>query len=246
MYAGIAVVTEFLGFILCLSFLLFLFLYFRQHEEKCEAEQRRQMMELQQLQAQREIAAIRHSEKAIAILRHDMRHFLQNVALCIEEGQTEKAKSYISEVVQAVESVATKKHCKNEMVNMILSIYGEKMQDNAIVFQYTVQLPEQLPLSDVDLTSILSNCLENAIQAVLPLEPAQRRIVLTLQMRHNKLLLCLKNSFKERPVLVDGLPRSEKKGHGIGTQSICCVVEKLHGNYLFAVHEDQFVLQIVL
>lgn len=40
LYSGLEVVAEFLGFILCIAYLLFLFLYFRQYEEKCEAEQR--------------------------------------------------------------------------------------------------------------------------------------------------------------------------------------------------------------
>ena len=65
-------------------------------------------------------------------------------------------------------------------------------------------------------------------------------------MQHDKLLLSLKNTFRDSPVLVDGMPHTDRKGHGFGTQSIRYVVEKLHGNYLFAVQGDRFVLQIVI
>ena len=43
-------------------------------------------------------------------------------------------------------------------------------------FEYSIQLPETLAVSDVDMTAILSNALENAIHAVLKLPEARREI----------------------------------------------------------------------
>lgn len=46
LYSGRAVIAEFLGFVLCIAYILFLFMYFKQYEEKREAEQRGQLMEM--------------------------------------------------------------------------------------------------------------------------------------------------------------------------------------------------------
>lgn len=50
LYSGMEVVSEFLGFMLCIFYLLFIFLYFRQYEEKLEAEQKNRLIELKSSQ----------------------------------------------------------------------------------------------------------------------------------------------------------------------------------------------------
>ena len=65
-------------------------------------------------------------------------------------------------------------------------------------------------------------------------------------MDDGKLLISLKNTFAEKPVLTDGMPYSSKAGHGFGTQSIRYVTEKLNGNCQFSVKDGWFILRIVL
>ena len=246
LYSGKEVVAEFLGFALCVAYLLFLLVYFRQYEEKQEAEQRTRMIEMQRAQSKKEIEANKRSEYTVSILRHDMRHFLSNISACIDSGEYEKAKEYIGEIVAAVDSTAVRKYCNNEIVNMILSSYENEIRDNEIDFQYTVEIPHTLSVSDVDLTSILSNALENAVHAVLPLEPSRRRIVLDLRMNGDKLLISVKNTFFRKPDMANGLPFTQEAGHGFGTQSIHCVTERLNGNCQFSVKDEWFVLRVVL
>ena len=175
-----------------------------------------------------------------------MRHFCTAISAYIDSGECDKAKEYISDIISYVDRTATHKFCKNEIVNMILSSYENVMEENLIDFQPSICIPEQLPVSDVDLTSILSNAMENAIHAVLPLETEKRHITLHLRMDDGKLLISLKNTFAEKPVLTDGIPHSSKEGHGFGTQSIRYVTEKLNGNCQFSVKDDWFVLRIIL
>lgn len=246
LYSGKEVVVEFLGFVLCIAYLLFLLVYFKQYEEKREAQQRNRMMEMQRAQSQKELEAIKRSEYSVSLLRHDMRHFLANISAFIDNDETEKAKEYISEVLQSVDQTTMHKYCKNEIVNMILSSHENEIKANQIELQHSIQIPERLPFSDVDLTSILSNALENAIHAVLPLEAEKRKIVLDLRMNGEKLLISVKNTFAEMPQIVDGMPLSKKAGHGFGTQSIRYITEKMNGNCQFTVKEDWFIVRVVV
>lgn len=246
LYSGKEVVVEFLGFILCIAYLLFLLVYFKQYEEKREAQQRNRMMEMQRAQSQKELEAIKRSEYSVSLLRHDLRHFLANISAFIDNDETEKAKEYISEVLQSVDQTTMHKYCKNEIVNMILSSHENEIKANQIELQHSIQIPERLPFSDVDLTSILSNALENAIHAVLPLEAEKRKIVLDLRMNGEKLLISVKNTFAEMPQIVDGMPLSQKAGHGFGTQSIRYITEKMNGNCQFTVKEDWFIVRVVV
>lgn len=246
LYSGLEIVVEFLGFVLCIAYILFLVLYFKQYEEKCEVEQRSQIAKMKWEQSEKEIEAIRRSEYTINILRHDMRHFLANISAFIDNGEIEEAQAYIREIIDNTDKVAMRKYCKNDIVNMILSFYEGQIKNNKIDFQYSVRIPEKLHFSDVDITAILSNGLENAIQAVLLLEEDKRYIKLDLYINDNKLLLSIKNTFAERPVFRDGLPQSRENGHGFGTQSIWSTVEKLKGNCQFSVDQNLFVLQVIL
>lgn len=245
-YSGKKVVSEFLGFALSIAYLLFLLVYFKQYEEKREVEHRSRLLEMQQVQSKKEIEAQKRSAYAVSLLRHDMRHFCAAISAYIDSGECDKAKEYISGIISYVDETAMHKFCKNEIVNMILSSYENVMEENRIDFKYSICIPEQLPVSDVDLTSILSNALENAINAVLPMETEKRHITLHLRTDDGKLLISLKNTFAEKPVFTDGIPNSSKEGHGFGTQSIRYVTEKLNGNCQFSVKDDWFILRVVL
>lgn len=246
LYSGKAVVVEFLGFVLCLFYIFFLFLYFRQYEETKEAEQRARLLEMQQAQSEKEIDAVRRSAQATSILRHDMRHFLSHLSILLQDGETDKAQQCISEIIEKVDNTAVVSYCRNEIVNMILASYETCIRENDIVFSHRIELPETLPISDVDMTSVLSNAIENAVHAVMPLSKERRLIRLEACMCGDHMLLSVQNTFAQAPQFADGMPIATKAGHGFGTQSIRYIVEKLHGNCQFSVSDNMFVLQVIL
>lgn len=246
LYSGSEAVFEFLPFVLCVAYLIFSVVYFKEYEEKCEAEQHNRLMEIRQIQSVKEIEAIQRSEYEISLIRHDMRHFLSNILAYIQNGDYDKAAAYIHEVIIASDKTAPQKFCDNELVNMVLSSYGSKMQEQNIRFLVSVQIPQKLPCADMDFTSILANGLENAMKAVVELETEKREITLELRMNDNKLLLLIKNPYKQTPELENGIPVTHEPGHGLGTQSIKYTVEKLQGNCQFVVKDGAFMLRVVL
>lgn len=246
LYSGSEVVFEFLPFVLCVAYLIFSIVYFKEYEEKCEAEQHNQLMEMKRTQSEKEIEAIRRSEYAVSLLRHDMRHFLNNISSYIEQGETDKAKSYIRKIIASADQTAMQKYCENEIVNMILSSYENVISEKGIQFYHSIQIPAKLLVSDVDFTSILSNGLENAIHAVSDLDPNKRSITLDLRMNGDKMLLSIKNPYAHSVELLDGIPQAKGTGHGLGTQSIRYVAEKLNGNCQFVAKDGQFALRVVL
>lgn len=245
-YSAGEVVTEFLGFMLCISYVLFLVIYFKQYEEKMEAEQKNKTMELQRIQSEKEVEMMKRSEYAVSILRHDMRHFLTDIAGFVENGEKERTLNYIREIIAAVDSTATKKYCTNKIVNMILSSYEDKMKAWGVDFKYTIRIPEELGITDSDISSVLSNALENAVQAVSQLEETYRKIELDMHIHSDKLLISIKNTYGEKPKMADGLPVAKEAGHGFGTQSIRYITEKWKGNCQFLVDEEYFILRIIL
>ena len=246
LYSKTEVVFEFLPFVLCIAYLIFSVVYFKEYEEKYKVEQHNQIMEMKKAQSEKELEAIKRSEYAVSLLRHDMRHFMNTIISYIEQGDTENAKSYINEIIETTDKTAMQRYCENEIVNMILSSYENKIVEKGIRFHHSIQIPAKLSISDIDFTSILSNGLENAIHAVSELDLVQRNITLDLRMNNNKLLLSIKNPYAHKVDMLDGIPQAEEFGHGLGTQSIKYVAEKLKGNCQFIAKDGQFSLRVVL
>ena len=70
------------------------------------------------------------------------------------------------------------------------------------------------------------------------------------QLLHNEkqqqIFLQIKNSCAGAPIFENGVPVSKEKGHGIGTRSICAIVERYGGVYTFSLEKEYFVLRLNL
>ena len=96
------------------------------------------------------------------------------------------------------------------------------------------------------LCSLLSNGLENALQAVSALEEADQWVELYCGIRLNKLLIEIKNPYSGRITMRDNLPVSSRDGHGYGCRSIRSIAEHHHGLYSFEPQNGVFTLRVIL
>ena len=245
LYIGNKTTVEFTPFLLCICYFVFCTVYFKQYEEKQKIETTNKLIYMKQAQSKKEMKLMEENEKKVILMRHDMRHFLNNILNDLENNQNEHAIEYIHTLFDAIGQTVRKKYCLNDTVNMIMTSYENRMKDKNIDFHYHLDIPQQLSISDIDLTSILSNGLENAFKAVMLLEN-ERFIELNMQEKCGKLLISIENNYLNEPIFIDGIPISKEKDHGFGTQSIAYTVEKLHGNCQFSTHQHHFKLRVVI
>lgn len=107
-------------------------------------------------------------------------------------------------------------------------------------------MPENVHVADVDLFSVLSNALDNAIVAASAAPQGKRFVDLDLRYEDGQLLLLVSNTFDRPPRMVDGVPVAQHAGHGFGTKSIKLAVERMNGNCQFRIHGDRFELRAVM
>ena len=246
LHSGSVVAVEFLAFALCIFYILFLLVYFRQYEESQEAKSRTWMLQTQIEQSARELAALKRSEQELAVLRHDMRHYLTSVSSYIGMGEVRRAQELIAEVVAAADRTRPERCCANEVVNMVVSSFSQKADEAGVELATAAEVPAELDVPDVDLFALLSNALENAVAAAAGAPEGSRHVDLRMRLDDGKLLIEVSNTFGQTPVLVDGMPQAARDGHGLGTRSIAYIAERLHGNCQFALQTDRFVLRIIL
>ena len=239
------VAIEFLPFILCITFLIFCLVYYREYEQKSDAERKEQLIRITAEQQAHEMEVVRQNEQSLRLMRHDMRHFLNSLSLCIQDGDPEKALKMVASYSSRMDGIPVNRFCDCETINYVLSDFSAKCAAQNIDFFHDVALVS-MEKDELLFCSILQNALENAFNAQLLLPPEKRQVRLLLKTMGNKLLLAVKNPFDQMPVFVDGLPVSSKPDHGYGTQSIRYMTERLGGNCQFTVQDELFILRVIL
>lgn len=102
-------------------------------------------------------------------------------------------------------------------------------------------------MDPVDLYTLVGNALDNAIEAVLLLPPAERIIRLRVQERAGLVFLHIENPYAGTMEMRDGLPLTHKEdwqNHGFGLKSIQDVGEKYHGFLNLETEGGLFVLRL--
>jgi len=239
------IATEFMPFLMLVVYLVMGMLYYRENQQKSDAERKEQIIKITVDEQKRELDAIKNSEYEIRLIRHDMRLLLNNIAVSIDNGDKETAKKLIASYVDNIDSTAVKKYCSNTTINYIVSSFAKKCSEHQIRFTYHIEA-DKLDCDEIMLSTIISNALDNAINAQFELPAENRRINFMLKPQNNKLLLSVKNPFADKPVFYDGIPVSKKKGHGYGTQSIMYLTERMGGNCQFTTDKNTFILRVVI
>ena len=240
----IQALNEFLPTALIIFYVMFLSAYHKQMQTRADAELQRSMLEAELKQAEVEVEGLRSVETQVAVYQHDMRHHLTAIDGFLAADQPQQAKEYIQKVQADVAAITPRHFCENELVNLLCSSFSNKAARMGAGFTVEAKLPKELPVSDTELCSILSNGLENALHAVGTLEKPLKWVELYCGVRLNKLLIEIKNPYAGQISMRDDLPVSDRDGHGYGCRSIrsiatqnrvLCTVDAEHGVFTLRV-----------
>lgn len=246
LYNGSTIAVEFMPFVCCIAYFSFLIYNVLTEYKKRRMEQTQKYLRIQLRQSVHEIYALRESQELAKRYRHDLRHHLQYVLTCIENGKPEEAKGYISGIFREVEAQKVERYCENEEVNLILSAFSGRALKEGIKVDMDCVLSGNIAVSNSDLCVLLSNALENALYACRETmaEMADSKIALEMFERNGKIFLQISNPYIGEVAFENGIPVNHSPGHGIGVQSICAIVEKYQGVCDFKASDGLFVLRI--
>ena len=96
---------------------------------------------------------------------------------------------------------------------------------------------------------MLSNILDNAIEANLRIEEENKRSIhLSVHEKKGLILLQCENPYAGAIAMKDGLPetsKSDKENHGIGTRSILSTAAQYGGTVRINTEQNMYVLRII-
>ena len=206
-------------------------------------QQENQFLSMQQQRYENLRTAIEEARQA----RHDMRHQLNQISALAEEGDLENLKSYLAKTVSRIPNLDMC-FCENRTADSVVGYYCALAKREDIPFRTKLDLPESLPIDEVDMCLVLSNLLENALEASLRTAPARRRIKLTAYLHGSSLaLIQVENTYDGVIREKDGVFQSSKrKGEGVGIQSVRHIAEKSGGVSTVTYQDGLFSAKVML
>lgn len=190
---------------------------------------------------------IRESQQNLRSLRHDLKNHLALLDSYISKKDLEKASSYLSQIESNL--TFSKEYCQtgNTEIDSILNYLLNQAAQLNCEISTKIDVPYQNFISDFDLNILLSNLLENALDALAKTE--KRTLQIYIKYEKNILYISIYNSFNGEIIQKDGLfktSKPDKERHGYGLANIQKIVEKYNGKSIFQVENDIFKTDIIL
>ncbi len=181
------------------------------------------------------------------ILRHDFRQHINVIAELAHSGRQEELLEYLGPL-ELRAGQAPIRYCLNPAVDAVAAHYARQAEIRGAEFDWTLDLPRQLPLPDAEFCAMFGNLLDNSVNAVTALPPEQRRITVTCRMLSQKMLgLSVENPYSGKLSFgPNGLPAAKRKNHGIGLASVAATVHRYHGTMTITGDDGIFAVNLLL
>ena len=169
------------------------------------------LVEMQEEQARRHLDEVRSIHSEMRGYKHDFHHHLQALKGQLEAGEVERAIAYITELDRSLQSVDTLLKTGNVTVDAILSAKLAQARADGIAVTVDVNLPDRLTFSDLELSIVIGNLLDNAIEACREAQ-GEKFIRLSMRIKGKMLYFYLLNAAGSRKTKIGSLFRTGQSG----------------------------------
>lgn len=189
-------------------------------------------------------AAYRNSRS----LLHDMKKHLFFIENCIENHNYDPITTYIRDSIHEMEQIHNHVNTGNLVIDAFLSSYELVAQKENIEFHVTLQFAKsELEISDYDLSILLGNLLDNAMEACRGVKSAyDPYIEVEITTTGMDMILRISNSIMPTGESASGLVKKDPLQHGFGIENIKRIVNKYSGSYSQYIKEDTYHCDIII
>lgn len=173
-------------------------------------------------------ARLQEQAQIIRRLRHDMINQLQAVRILLDGGHTDTAVQQLDSYFASVKQWGNAVFSGNAVIDAIINAKYYLIQDSEIQFHYEGQLPAHIDFDSAGLSSIVSNLLDNAINACNKLPEEQRSIDFSALLHGSELLISCKNPSTEQSAPVLKTPDLSSE-HGWGLTILQQLADRYSG-----------------
>ena len=232
--------------------LMNVFFYFSMRDI-IQKEKENQKYRLMQEKARGQLRLYNSMENAYRDQRRNTHEFKNHIG-CIQgllqERKTQEALHYVEQIwkkhIEEDNSVRT----GNDIIDIIVNQKLREAMREKITFVMSLGNMEKFPLQESDTVVLLSNLLENAMEACRKIQKeGERTMRLKMARRGESFVLVVSNRVRDKVKITDQVAettKEDKLAHGIGMSNIKEIISKYHGEGECRYQDGWFTYTIIL
>lgn len=182
-----------------------------------------------------------------------MTHEYKNQIMCIESLISTKSYDELEEYIRKVSGQLSTEldyiKTNNVIVDAILNSKYREMLDKNIVFIFRINDLSKISICDEDIVVMLSNMLNNAIEAC---EKCVDKKIIKMKFvkEEHDIIISVRNTYDGELIIKDGEIQTSKKNdvdeHGIGIKNVIDIIEKYQGSHVIKNDKNEFYFSIII
>lgn len=178
---------------------------------------------------------------------HEYRNQMMVIASFVRDKKLESLERYMKNWNGKTEYRADFFDANHAIVNAILNTKYQEAKEKGIVFVVKINDLSRIQMEDEDLVIILSNLLNNAIEACELCR--YKEIKFKFVKAKEQIIISVINTFVLEPVMADGeyqTTKADKTAHGIGIRNVRETIRKYNGSCVMKHDKNKFWSVIVI
>lgn len=181
---------------------------------------------------------------------HEYKNQIECMESLLAQKQYSKLEEYVKGICGRLDKELDAIDTNNIIVNAILNTKYQEAEENGIVFVLRVNDLSSLRFKDEDIVIILSNLLNNAIEACKKCDSNRRILKLKFVKEDGMIKIGVRNTFNNPILYENGEIKSTKlvktEEHGVGIKNIIEIIEKYDGSYVIKDENQEFYFSIII
>ncbi len=169
---------------------------------------------------------------AVRRFKHDLVNHIGILRELANQKKTEEIKEYIDTIWNIQNEFDLKIHTGDSLFDLILNYYLYLTEKEKIEFTVSGKLTEKTSLEMFDITTLMGNILQNAVEAAR--QTATPRIRVELIEHKKEFFIVVSNSVMKKINTSKGFlitSKTDTINHGFGLKNIAAIVQKYYGEY---------------
>lgn len=213
--------------------LLFAVLFYRLSRQRETELELARLREEQAEILERDYEALSRTYEENAKLYHDLHNHLEVLYHCLARGDVREAMQYCEDLRTPIREISQTVWTGDKALDYLISSKVALARQEQIRTEVKIEYLRNTNIRSVDLTTILGNLLNNALEAAGTAPEPLRFLNLTIRRIHEMLIVKVENGYGEAPVQENGALVTSKENrafHGWGLKSALTAAERYDGS----------------
>lgn len=174
-------------------------------------------------------------------LTHEFANHLEALSLMLQQNDVAGARGYLTSISKTIQMNSAILNTHNPLLDALLSKKYEEAARKGVMMYFDLSDLKDIPLDRTHLVIVVSNLLNNAIEAAA--EAAPPEVHVRMKKTEGELVISVRNRVRQNVEIPEGqLPRSTKRepGHGMGLANVCAVLEAHNAEYTLSCRDNWF------